>query len=600
MPREHPDHPDPPPGYVRQSLHILGPWRFRLPPMVIAFVAAAALDLLGLGLIMPFVSLVSGELPADAWWLAALRDRLGISGDQEILTVVGLMLIGLFTLKGGMAFWVQRRILRFSYDLQADLRLRLLRGYQAAPYTFHMHNNSADLINRMLSHVSQFSKGVVGSALRIASEGLSVCVIVALLIWADWVATAAVLVVLALTALAYDRLVRARLRSYGEEVARASEDIIRSAREAILGLKEIRILGRESYFQHRTAQAAATLARANTHVAALNVAPRYMIEIVLVTSLVLLTLIMVSRTPSDQAALPILGLFAAAGLRLMPSANQILTSVASLRYSSSFVRELYRDLVATEGLEPTSPAPAAAAVAFKTLRFESVSYRYPDATHSAVADLSFSLDRGEALGLIGASGAGKSTVVDLLLGLIPPSDGVIRLDGTDIQKSLRRWQAQTAYIPQSPILIDDSVRRNIALGVPDPEIDPDRLAESLRIAQLTTVVEGLPAGLDTAIGEGGLRLSGGQRQRIALARALYHHRDVVVMDEATSALDEATEQDIVAALQALKGRLTLVVIAHRPSTVRVCDVVHRLVDGRLADSAPTAGVAAVAGGLQRV
>jgi ATP-binding cassette subfamily C protein len=305
------------------------------------------------------------------------------------------------------------------------------------------------------------------------------------------------------------------------------------------------------------------------------------VETTFVCGLLAVSLLLTLR--SGAAALPLLGLYAYAGFRVIPSANRIMMYVSELRYSRAWIHSLRDDLAAL-------PAPAPAAEPGEPIRFtravalERVSYTYADENEAdrVLVDVDLTIARGESVGIVGPSGAGKSTLVDLLLGLLTPTAGRITVDGRDIAGALRSWQRHIGYVAQEPFVLDDTIRRNVAFGVTDVEIDDRRVTAALTLAQLGDFVAGLPGGLDTLLGERGARLSGGQRQRVAIARALYHEPEVLVFDEATSALDTPTERELIAALEALRGVKTLVVIAHRLTTVRRCDRVAVLRDGRLA------------------
>jgi ATP-binding cassette, subfamily B, bacterial PglK len=306
------------------------------------------------------------------------------------------------------------------------------------------------------------------------------------------------------------------------------------------------------------------------------------VETVFVGGLLLVSLLVTLRH-EPSGALPLLGLYAYAGFRVIPSANRIMTYVNDLRYSRAWIHDLRADLAALPA-PPPAPAGAAEPIRFgRELALERVSYAYAGAGDAVLTGVELTIARGESIGIVGPSGAGKSTLVDLLLGLLEPTAGRITVDGRDIASALGSWQRHIGYVPQEPFLLDDTIRRNVAFGIADADVDDRRVTTALRRAQLAEFVGGLRDGLDTLLGERGTRLSGGQRQRVAIARALYHDPEVLVFDEATSALDTTTERELIDSLEALRGVKTLVVIAHRLSTVRRCDRLALLRDGRLAD-----------------
>jgi ATP-binding cassette subfamily C protein len=305
------------------------------------------------------------------------------------------------------------------------------------------------------------------------------------------------------------------------------------------------------------------------------------VETVFVCGLLAVSLLLTLK--NGAAALPLLGLYAYAGFRVIPSANRIMMYVTELRYSRAWIHDLRADLAALPALEPPSGPAAIEPIRFaRAVVLEHVSYGYEGESEPVLTDVDLAIARGESIGIVGPSGAGKSTLVDLLLGLLTPTKGRITVDGRDIAGALRSWQRHIGYVAQEPFVLDDTIRRNVAFGIADAQIDERRVTTALRLAQLADFVDGLPDGLDTLLGERGTRLSGGQRQRVAIARALYDEPEVLVFDEATSALDTPTERELIAALEALRGVKTLVVIAHRLTTVRRCDRLAVLRDGRLA------------------
>jgi ATP-binding cassette subfamily C protein len=298
---------------------------------------------------------------------------------------------------------------------------------------------------------------------------------------------------------------------------------------------------------------------------------------------VLLVILLTLQGRAGVDVLPLLGLYAYAGFRMIPSANRILWRINEIRHGTSAVQQLYHDyrLLDCSASDRRDAAGTARLPFTDCLATEGVSYTYPGAARAALQDVHLTIRRGESIGIVGSTGAGKSTLVDTIIGLLQPDCGRVTVDNLDVQTRLRAWQRQIGYVPQSIFLADDSLRRNIAFGVPEAEIDDHRLQVAIGMAQLAAFVAALPAGLDTCVGERGIRLSGGERQRLGIARALYHEPEVLVFDEATSALDQGTEGEVMRAIEALHGKKTLLVIAHRLSTVRHCDRLIVLCNGRI-------------------
>jgi ABC-type multidrug transport system fused ATPase/permease subunit len=329
------------------------------------------------------------------------------------------------------------------------------------------------------------------------------------------------------------------------------------------------------------------LSRNETYYDVISVLPRHFLEALSIAAILPISAVFVLLDRPLQAMLPLLALFGVAVVRLVPAINSINMALVDIRYKRSAFDLICGELKTLEascaGEPELSPGQNPTVAMQQGIRLTNVWYRYPGADGDAISDLSLEIRTGEAVGFIGPSGAGKSTLIDLIVGLLTPTGGAVRVDGQDIRRNLSAWQRQIGYIPQEIYLNDDTIRRNIAFGLPDERIDDHAVARALRAAQLEDFVRGLPQGLDTLIGNQGIRLSGGQRQRIAIARALYHDPNVLVMDEATNALDSETESDVMDAVQALRGSKTLIIVAHRRSSVAYCDRLFRFEQGRIVD-----------------
>jgi ABC-type multidrug transport system fused ATPase/permease subunit len=349
-------------------------------------------------------------------------------------------------------------------------------------------------------------------------------------------------------------------------------------------VKDVKLLGREANFLSLFDEHNKKSGQMAQFSEILQKLPRLWLEVLAVVGFVLLVLIMLAQGRQMSSIVPVMGLFAAAAFRLMPSVARILISVQALRYGIPAINNLYADfqLHIPEAV-PVSANASSHSIPKEDIRLSNISYNYPDASAAAVVDISLSIIKGNSIGFIGPSGSGKSTLVDLILGLLSPDKGQVIVDGQDIQQNLRLWQDQIGYVPQAIYLTDDTLRRNIAFGLSEEQIDEEAVRRAIRDAQLEEFVETLPDKMETMVGERGIRLSGGQRQRIGIARALYHDPSVLVLDEATSALDTATELGVMQAVMALHGDKTIVIVAHRLSTVENCDRLYRLESGRIVE-----------------
>jgi len=353
---------------------------------------------------------------------------------------------------------------------------------------------------------------------------------------------------------------------------------IQHLQQGLGGAKDVKLLGREGDFLAQYHLHHAQSARVGELQSTLQQLPRLWLELLAVGGLALLVFVMLGRGVELTSIVPTLGLFAAAAFRLMPSVSRVLASVQAVRYAMPVINTLH------EELKLAAPEPAIRTTDqgrrfYREIRLTDVAYSYPGADTPALHGLTLAIKKGESVGFIGSSGSGKSTLVDVILGLLPPSNGSVLVDGQDIQEQLRTWQDQIGYVPQSIYLTDDTLRRNVAFGIPDEHIDDAAVQRAIRDAQLEEFVGGLPNGVESIVGERGIRLSGGQRQRIGIARALYHDPSVLVMDEATSALDATTESGVMEAVTALRGSKTILIVAHRLTTVGQCDRIYRLESG---------------------
>lgn len=535
----------------------------------------AALDLLGIGLVAPFVGLVMGQgatgLPAVLQGLVA----------RVPLEALGLGIVVVFVAKSFAAYRMQRRIVRFAEAQRAILMQRLLEAFLARDYAAHLARPSAERVNVLFWHTAHYAGATLGTVLRLVTDIVVLLAVVALLLAIDVVATIILALMLAVVVAGTARLVRRELADASRAASTGQARALAVVQDSLGAFREIRVLGAAAAFQQALARAADGLADATARQNAVHQLPRAAVETALVAFLVLVSLWAV-RGGADAAGLvPVLGAMGVAAMRLMPIATSLLSGLNNLRASRHALGEIAAAL-REAGDRPADPLPAPAR-AFERLALRGIGFSYPGADVPALRGIDLDLRRGEVLGIAGRSGAGKSTLVDLLLGLLRQHEGTIESDGTPVSLAQADWQGRCAYIPQDVFLVAGSLRDNIVFGAAE---DPARLADAVRLAGLADVVARHPAGLDAPLGERGVGLSGGQRQRVAIARALYRAREVLVMDEATSALDAATEGEVVAAIHALRGRCTIVVVAHRPALLAACDRVLQLEHGRVVVAEP--------------
>lgn len=597
--------------YLRDVLSLLGEDRRRLPGLVGLFLGASLLDLLGLGLVVPYVSIVLRPDSVRNFQFGGLLDRLGsFANTDDLLSGLGLALVLAFLVKTVLGLWINRCIVRFSQDQQIRLRSQLMRAYQSLPYADYLRRNSADYIHGIQSLANQYATAVVSPLLRMLSDAIVATVIVVILARANITALSLMVLMFGSVVFLYDRYFRVHLRDYGVKANQGAKKLVKGVHEGVDGLKEIRVLGKERNFYDMVVSGATQYAENTVKVQQITAAPRYLLELVLIAFIVSLVTATLRFGGDVQALAPVLALFGVASLRLLPMVNVISNGILSMRHGRHIVSQLledmrYLELVSEQNAknQPVTKATVTSGsvqqAGFHDLVVSNVCFSYENSGRDALKDICLQVSAGESIGLIGTSGAGKTTLVDVLLGLLEPQCGEILYNGEALSLVMSKWRGQVAYLPQQIFLIDDTLRRNVALGESDDLIDEDRLLCALRQARLIDLVEELPSGVNTVIGERGVRLSGGQRQRVALARAFYHGRSVLVMDEATSALDNDTEKDIVFEIQRLKGLKTMIVIAHRFSTVEHCDRIYKLEGGRIVATGTPDELLGIGGGASR-
>ncbi len=557
---------------LQASLRILKFYRGNIFYLYFFYVFSGVLDLLGIGLIVSFISLLQENSPIyqSEYWKIYL-DLFGIENVDNGLIYLGIGIVIVFLSKNLLAYIVQRSIVKLSWDLMVDLRMELLRKFQLMGYEEHISKSSSFLITVIQTHVSQFSKGIVASTLRFFSESTIFLFIYMALLYNYFYAVCIISLVLFIIVFLYDRCVRAKLIVIGEKVSIASTNLIEGVQTAIGAFKEVRISGKEKYFHKEVTDSFKSMADASVSMNAIQLLPRYAFEVLLVFSIIMTAIVALSQGIEKSSLMTILSVFALSGMRMLPAVNQVISAIMSIRYSSRFVLALHDELY-SETIETLKPNTASSdSRVFNSLTFEDVSFKYSRRSEQAINNVDFTIMQGDVVGISGPSGAGKSTIINIILGLLEPNDGSVLVNRKPIFDDLGSWYQSTAYIPQKVRLLHDSLKKNIAFGVPEDKIDNDKVLLAMEQAALSSILTSLPEGIETNIGENGQLLSGGQQQRVALARSFYFDRQVVILDEATSALDEETENKILETLLSMRGEKTFIIIAHRPSIMANCD-----------------------------
>jgi ATP-binding cassette, subfamily B, bacterial PglK len=548
-----------------------------------------ALETMGIGLVIPAVAvLVQTDLATAYPRLKPVLASLGNPTQSQLIVGGMIALVLMYLCKALFLAILAWKQTRFAFDVQAELSQRLFATYLRQPYSFHLQRNSAQLVLNVHTEVNQFTFSAILPALLIATEGLVIAGIAALLLIVETTGTIVVGAILGAAAWGFHYLVDRQIDQSAASRQHHEGLRLQHLQQGLWGAKEVKLLGREASFLDEYQTHTLHSARASQIYHTLLQLPRLWLELLGIVGLAALTLTALAKGYDISRTMPALAVFAAAAFRLMPSVARISGAVQMLRYASPIAETLHAELTALS-VAPTviSTVPV---TFLRNLELSEVVYAYPGSVAPSLKGLSIAVRKGESVGFVGPSGAGKSTLVDVILGLLTPTAGRVTVDGRDIHENVRAWQDTIGYVQQTIYLTDDTIRRNVAFGLADESIDDVAVNRAIRAAQLETFTATLPHGLETIVGERGVRLSGGQRQRIGIARALYHDPSVLVLDEATSALDTTTEAGVMQAVMALRRSKTILVVAHRLSTVEHCDRLYRLEHGRVVAAGSTAEV----------
>ena len=556
----------------------------------------AVLEMIGIGAVPAFIStLASPDKVREYPGVKPVLDVLGITTNKELVIWGAIGFILIFTVRAGYLVLLRYVRIRLTERHRVRLGRLLFTEYMQAPYEFHLGRNTAELLRNVNTETKNIISGVINPVLQLVLNGMmTVCIAGLLIVATPWAALGAIIGVggggwLFLYA------VQEKMGEYGAKARTERKRAIQAVNQGLGGFQAARVIGVEGALIDDFYQSIARYAKLERYKKFISGLGNPLLEYIAVVGLMLLVLAMVAVGTDLTTMVPLLGLFGAAIVRLRATIGAITNTLNTLQYNMASVDAVLGDLRALDGLDHEAVTLPSAArrngdtaesgtdLSFeRSLRFEGVTYAYPNADELALRDIDLTIEPGESVGLVGATGSGKTTLVNVLLGLLKPQKGQILADGVDVQADIRAWQNHLGYIPQSIFLLDDTIRRNVAFGLPDDEIDDEKVWEALYAAQVGTfVMEELADGIETVVGEDGVRLSGGQRQRVGLARSIYHNPEMLVMDEATSDLDNETESRVMDALSSLKEDRTFITIAHRLSTVRDCDRLYFLKKGRI-------------------
>jgi ABC-type multidrug transport system fused ATPase/permease subunit len=559
----------------------------RLPWVMVVGLAIVVSGVEAVGTILIYIVAGAATQPDRAFDLPLvgdLRDRFPGVNDDTLFRYLALAIAVFFVVRAVLFLsqvYLQNRV---AYRTGLRIASRLLGGYLRMPYAWHLRRNSAQMVRNAYDSSNKVVSYVLSPLVMLVSQAMVVLAIAMVLVIVAPLAMLLLAIVLGALVLGLLRFVQPRLARLGTESQEMSKRSIQALQQSLHGIRDIKLLGRERFFRDQFERSQSELARVQYARQTFFEAPRITVETGVVLLLLAFLAVTGIATDSSDDSLALIGLFAYAALRLTPALNRIVSNLNFIKFGAAAARDVADDLAVLKREVPgDGDAPITRFDFQREIAVERVSFRYEGSHRDVLHEVDLTISAGESVGLVGSTGGGKTTLLDVVLGLLEPREGCVRVDGVDIRTNLSGWHANLGLVPQAQFLMDDTVRRNIALGMADHEIDAVAVAEAVRMAQLDEFVASLPDGLDTVVGERGLRISGGQRQRVTIARALYRRPRVLVFDEGTSALDNRTEADLIRALESLRGQRTMIIVAHRLTTVRTCDRIVVLENGRIID-----------------
>ena len=537
---------------------------------------------LGVALILPLLAAVIKPDAINTYPIVSeVSSFIGITSQKQLIIGSLVAITALYFVKAAVLLysgWIQGK---FTAGLKVKISQKLFTTYMRQPYVFHLQRNSAQLIRNVTDEVFYLILSIA-AFLSLISEFLIIVGIGGMLFIVEPLGLISIIVTVTLFGSLFYLLTRGRTLELGEQRQFHEFQVLKHLQQGIGGFKDATLLGREENFIKQYVNHSSASARVGVIYGVLMALPRHMFELLAVTvlSIFIFVLLFVLHKDAD-VIIPSLGVFVMAAFKIMPSANKIIGSVQSLRYGLPVINRIYDEMLLS--IQESSPNEDTQKKLTNNIHIKDVDFQYSESSDSAIHAVNININDGSVVGFIGPSGAGKSTLINVILGLLKPDKGQVLVNGMDIQNNIRSWQNIIGYVPQSIYLTDDTLKNNVAFGIPEGEIDIQLVNDAISKSQLKEFVEDLPQGIETMVGENGVRLSGGQRQRIGIARALYHHPSVLVLDEATSALDSITESEVMETIESLHGNKTIIIIAHRISTLKNCDCIYKLKNGTIID-----------------
>lgn len=534
-------------------------------------------EILGLGIVIPILGLMlTPDIGVDYPQLKPIFEFLHNPTQKELILGGIIILLSVYIIKSIFIIYLTKVQSKFGSRLCANLSRELFTGYVKQPYVFHLANNSSRLIKNIQVETIQFLE-LVRAVMTLLVEVTIIVGVTTLLIYSEPIGALIMISFFVISSTLFQRSSKKKLITWGAKRQFYEFVMMKNLVEGLNGIKDVKVLNKEKYFIDYYVKNNHEYHELNMKYHSVKQYPRVFLEILSVAGLMGLVFVMILQGRSPSVIMPIIGVFAASAFRLMPSFNKIIGSVQTFRFSQSIINLLYDELKNIRRQEQQGGNVFNKFEFRNNISIENIDFQYPSTSAKTLSDFNLLIQKGKSIGILGPSGSGKSTFVNLFLGLLHPQNGSIKVDDINIASNLRGWRNIIGYVPQSIYLIDDTIISNIAFGVTPNEVDLDRINEVIKLAQLTLFIEQLPEGLNTNVGERGVKISGGQLQRIGIARALYNNPSILVLDESTSALDNFTEKEIMRSVELLLSEsITVIIIAHRLTTLEQCDIVYRL------------------------
>ena len=565
-----------------KKLKFIIPSRFKSAGIVLLvyMVIGMLMESLGLGLLLPIVNLIMDpNMLSKHEVIQYFLINLGINTHSELVFFAMVLFSFVFILKTGILLFIAWKQAGFAQSISETISSKLFEGYLRQPYIFTKHRNSATLFRNNTTEVTQFTT-VVQNGLYLMSEITIATAIILTLVIIDPIGAISVFLFLGFMGYLLNQFTKGPIAKLGEQRQFAEGKRTLHLLQGFNGFKEVKVFQKENYFLEKYQVFNSVFYKLARKLVIIQQLPRLYLELISVLGLSMFVIVNILNGNDVQKIISILSVIMLASFRLIPSINRILSNIQAVKYALPAIDLIHNELKEMSKNDFKKRNQSLAKMPLNhILRIENLSYRYPDSNEIVLNNISMDIPIGSAIGIIGKSGSGKSTIVDIIIGLLEPNSGRIVIDGNDIQQNIHSWMKNIGYVPQTIYLIDDTLKRNIAFGVDESELDDKALFRAIKDAQLEDFIKELPNGINTEVGERGVKLSGGQRQRIGIARALYNNPQILILDEGTSALDNETESYIMEAISLLKKEKTIILIAHRYSTLVNCDLIYKLQKG---------------------